>query len=86
MGAGGKGSVVSTLFSLREGSLLKLAVAQLGISRGSKMTVGGAGGSFVVESDPVIGDDVIGDADQTELMLAAGVRKLNFVLFIFRIL
>ena len=72
MGAGGKGAVVSTLFSLREGSLLKLAVAQLGISRGSEMTVGGAGGSFVVESDPIVGDDVIGDADQTELMLAAG--------------
>lgn len=46
------------------------------------MTVGGAGGSFVVESDPVVGDDVIGDADQTELMLAAGVKNYFFSSYI----
>ena len=74
-GAGGAGAVVSTHFAIREGSSVEIAVGQQGISRGAAMTMGGAGGTFVIAANRAHAEesDVI-DAEGNELMLAAGGR------------
>ena len=69
-GSGGLGTVVSGLFHLKEGSNLRIAVGQRGRSLGTRMSIGGCGGTFVVtENDEEQG--VLG-SHNTKVLLVAG--------------
>lgn len=49
LGPGGKGATVSGIFSLNEGTVIKIAVGQQGDYDGD-LTQGGAGGTFIISS------------------------------------
>ena len=73
--------MVSGQFHLKEGTRLKIAVGQRGISRNSgnmEMTVGGAGGTFVTVD---YSDDSELFEKELDLLLVAGKRTSCDLIF-----
>lgn len=69
-GPGGLGAIMSSVFFLEEGSVLKIGIGQRGKQLGAGMSVGGGGGSFVVyETKETSG---LKRPDKTEVLVVAG--------------